>query len=345
MKIGIIGASGYTGEELVALLLNHPHAALEVVASRSLAGKPLAEALPRFHNHPRARDITCADATDPRHPASTQVDLWFLALPHGVAASFVEALLPTGRTLIDLSADYRLREPATYAEYYGAEHPQPELLASTPYVLPECAESDSWSRARLIACPGCYPTSIQVPLLPLLRRGILAGDGIVVNSASGVTGAGRKLAETYLFGERAESMTPYGLVRHRHLSEIEEQLSAAAGRPVVVQFSPHLLPIRRGILTTITAPAGSGSLAALHDAWTAAYGECPFVDILPEGMLPDTARVAHTNRVEIAAAHDPRTGNFVITSALDNLLKGAAGQAVQIMNRVAGFPETAGLAC
>lgn len=342
-RAGIIGASGYTGEELVVLCLQHPEIELTTVASRSLAGKPLASALPRLRHLPGAASLAFIDATDPYSLAGAPVDVWFLALPHGVASTFIEALLPTGITIIDLSADFRLNDPAIYETYYGQPHPLPDLLAGVPYVIPELMQSDAWREAPLIACPGCYPTSIQIPLVPLLRNKVIRGDGIVINSASGVSGAGKKLAETYLFCERADSMTPYGLVSHRHVPEIEQQLSAAAGIPVVVQFTPHLIPIRRGIVTTITVPAGGSSLEALRSTWESAYHQALFVDTLGEGLLPDTSRVVNTNRVEIAAAHDPRTDNFIITSSLDNLLKGVAGQAIQILNHMLRLPESTGL--
>ena len=344
IKVGIIGASGYTGEELVSLCLEHPGLQLEAVAARSLAGKALGLALPRVRNLPGAMEILCVDATDPKTLTQTDVDCWFLALPHGVASEFVQALLPTGKTIVDLSADFRLNDTASYEEYYGQPHPIPELLPEVPYVIPELAEAKSWMKAQLIACPGCYPTSIQIPLIPLLRQKVITGEGLTINSASGVSGAGKKLAQNYLFCERAGSMTPYGLVSHRHLPEIEQQLSSAAGKTLVIQFTPHLIPIRRGILTTIVCPAGDNDSADIVLAtWNQSYRDAPFIDILSPGLLPDTARVAFSNRVELAVDYDPRTHNFIITSSLDNLLKGVAGQAIQILNLKFGLPETTGL--
>jgi N-acetyl-gamma-glutamyl-phosphate reductase len=211
-------------------------------------------------------------------------------------------------------------------------------------VLPEITQSSWITEARLVACPGCYPTSILVPLVPLLRDGIVTREHIVANSFSGVSGAGRKVEETYLYVERAESAKAYGLVKHRHLSEIEEQLALHTGSKTVIQFNPHLAPMRRGIATTITVPAVAGAtIDTLYACWRKAYGAAPFVQILPAGETPDTAHVTGTNRIDLAAVHDPRTGNFVITSAEDNLVKGTSGQAVQIMNLWFGFPETAGL--
>jgi N-acetyl-gamma-glutamyl-phosphate reductase len=217
------------------------------------------------------------------------------------------------------------------------------LLAQARFVLPELTSGD-WRSFPLLAAPGCYPTGILVSLAPLLRDAVIAREHIVVNAFSGVSGAGRKVEEQYLFVERAESARAYGLVRHFHLAEIEEQLALLTGAPTVIQFNPHLAPMRRGIATTITVPAAPGATVdSLYAAWRRAYEGRPFIQLLPSGETPDTAHVTGTNRVDLSAVHDPRTGNFVITAAIDNLIKGASGQAVQIMNLWCGFPETAGL--
>jgi N-acetyl-gamma-glutamyl-phosphate reductase len=210
-------------------------------------------------------------------------------------------------------------------------------------VLPEIMPDDSWKKKRLLACPGCYPTSVLVPLVPLVRAGVVASANIVVNSFSGVSGAGKKAEDDYLFCERAESAKAYGIPKHRHLSEIEEQLSAAANAKVIIQFTPHLAPMRRGIATTIVARAETKDVEAVYAAWRKAYAGQPFVQILPPGQNPDTAFVNGTNRIDLAAAYDARTGNFILTSAEDNLVKGASGQAVQILNLAAGWPATDGL--
>jgi len=339
MKVGVIGASGYSGEVLVRLLLGHPSVALSAVTSRQHAGKPLSQVIPALRGQDKG--LRFVDS-DPAALAAGDIDLFFLALPHGAAATFARALLPAGKKVIDLSADFRVADLATYTKYYG-EHRAPELLPQARYVLPELAP-DGWESFPLIAAPGCYPTSILLPLAPLLRDGLVSREHIVVNSFSGVSGAGRKVDEAYLYVERTESAKAYGLLKHRHLSEIEEQLGIHAGRPVVIQFNPHLAPMRRGIATTITVPAAPGAtLEAILGSWRRAYDGRPFVQILAAGETPDTAYVTGTNRADIAAAHDARTGNFVITSAIDNLVKGASGQAVQIMNLRFGFPETAGL--
>ncbi|MFZ9746378.1 MAG: N-acetyl-gamma-glutamyl-phosphate reductase [Opitutaceae bacterium] len=341
MKVGIVGASGYSGEVLVKLLLAHPQVQLAAVTSRSQAGKRLAAVIPALRGVDRGLQFTDSDAAA---LAASDLDLLFLALPHGAAAAYARVLVAAGKRVIDLSADFRIADQATYERYYGP-HPAPELLPSARFVLPELTAPTWRTEARLVAAPGCYPTSILVPLVPLLRAGVISRQHIVVNSYSGVSGAGRKAEEMYLFAERAESIKAYGLVKHRHLAEIEEQLALHTGATTVIQFNPHLAPMRRGIATTITVPAAPGAdLPALQAAWQAAYAGRPFVQLLAAGETPDTAHVIGTNRVDLAAAHDPRTGNFVLTVAEDNLMKGASGQAVQIMNLWCGFPETAGLA-
>ena len=339
MKVGVVGASGYSGETLVKLLLDHPHVTLGAVTSRQPAGKPLAQVIPALRGVDRGLRFVDSDSAA---LAATDIDLFFLALPHGAAATYARPFIAAGKKVIDLSADFRIADLATYTRYYG-EHHAPELLAQARFVLPELAPAD-WKRFSLIAAPGCYPTSVLVPLAPLLRDGVVAREHIVANAFSAVSGAGRKLEEMYLFVERAESAKAYGLTKHRHLAEIEEQLALHSGARTVIQFNPHLAPMRRGIATTITVPASPGAgIEMLYAAWRQAYADRPFIQLLPSGETPDTAYVAGTNRVDMSAVFDPRTGNFVITSAIDNLVKGASGQAVQIMNLWFGFPETAGL--
>jgi N-acetyl-gamma-glutamyl-phosphate reductase len=342
MNVGIVGASGYSGEVLVKLLLGHPHAQLAAVTSRQHADKPLSAVIPSLRG--TKADALKFSGSDPAALAArADIGLWFLALPHGAAAEFAKVLVGAGRRVIDLSADFRVADLATYEKYYGQHH-APELLPRARFVLPELTDPKWQTEISLAAAPGCYPTSTLVPLAPLLAAGVIAREHIVINSFSGVSGAGKKTEEIFLYVERAESAKAYGLVKHRHLAEIEEQLSLRAGAPVVVQFNPHLAPMRRGIITTITAPAAPGAtLDSLYAAWRAAYAGRPFVSILPSGETPDSAHVTGTNRVDLSAVHDPRTGNFVLTSAVDNLVKGASGQAVQIMNLWCGFPETAGL--
>jgi len=341
MKTAIIGASGYSGEELVRLLSRHPQVELALVSSRSLVGKPLVDVMPKFRGLV-SPELKFTDSDPEALAARADIDVFFLALPHGVAAEFAVPLVKAGRKVIDLSADFRLGTPERYEEFYGQPHPAPDLLKEAVYVIPEITPA-GWESAPLIASPGCYPTSIIAPLVPLLRAGIVSSRGIVANAMSGVSGAGKKVAEAYIYCERNESAKAYCLPKHRHLSEIEEQLSSAAGSDVVIQFNPHLAPMSRGIASTVTVPAAKPDLAALYVAWESAYGDRPFIGILPSGTTPDTAHVSGTNRLDMSAVYDERTGNFVITSAEDNLVKGASGQAVQIMNLWLGFNETDGL--
>jgi N-acetyl-gamma-glutamyl-phosphate reductase len=275
----------------------------------------------------------------------------FLALPHGVAAEFAVPLLRAGVQVIDLSADFRVKNPETYREFYAHDHPAPELLPQAVYGLPEIHRA-AIQQASLVASPGCYPTSVLLPTIPLLRAGLVKPSGIIADSLSGVSGAGRKAELDYLFVECNESVRPYGVPKHRHLSEIEQELSLAAGGTVTIQFTPHLIPINRGILTTLYLAPGehfgdAKGMAELGEKITscyqAAYGNEPFVRLLEGKALPDTKNVAGTNVIEIAWRLDPRTGRLIVMSAEDNLVKGASGQAVQSLNLMCGFPETAGL--
>jgi N-acetyl-gamma-glutamyl-phosphate reductase len=343
MNVGIVGASGYSGEVLVKLLLGHPQVKLTAVTSRQHAGKAVSTIIPAVRGT-AADQLKFIDSDAAALAARADIDLWFLALPHGAAADFAKVLVPAGRKVVDLSADFRVADLATYEKYYGKHH-APELLPVAKFVLPELTDARWKQELKLAAAPGCYPTSALVPLAPLLKAGLVSREHIVVNSFSGVSGAGKKVEETYLYVERAESAKAYGLTKHRHLAEIEEQLSASTGAKIVLQFNPHLAPMRRGIATTITVPAAKGAtIEALYGAWQSAYQGRSFVAVLPSGETPDTAHTVGTNRVDISAVYDARTNNFVITSALDNLVKGASGQAVQIMNLWLGLPETAGLA-
>ena len=340
MKVGIIGASGYSGAELVRILSRHPNVSLEVLTSRQLAGQPASSVFPVLRQ--RAEELIISESDAEMLSAHPEVELFFLALPHGVAVEYAPALLKAGKAVIDLSADFRLSNLETYREFY-AEHPAPELLAKGTYILPELAKREAF-KSDLIAAPGCYPTSILIPLIPLAREGLLNQDSIIVNSMSGVSGAGKKVAETYLYCERNESVKAYGIPKHRHLSEIEEQLSNAFGSPTIIQFTPHLVPMNRGIASTIVVePLASASLDEAYQTLQRYYTGKPFVSVLPIGQTPDTAEVTGSNRVDLSITEDPRTNRWIITSCIDNLIKGASGQAVQIMNLKYGFDESAGL--
>ncbi len=348
-KVAIVGASGYSGEELVRLLLNHPHVELAAVTSRQNAGQTLAQVFPKFASHSKSKMLRFSEPKV--ELLAKQAEVVFLALPHGVAAEYAVPLLQEGCAVIDLSADFRLKSAAVYKEFYGHDHPAPDLLEKSVYGLPELYRSEI-KKASLIASPGCYPTSILLPVIPLLKAGLVKSAGIIADSLSGISGAGRKAELDYLFVECNESVRPYGIPKHRHLSEIEQELSFAAKTQVTIQFTPHLIPINRGILTTLYLTpekhfTNSAEMFALTgkitECYQKAYGNEPFVRLLEGKSLPDTKNVAGTNVIEIAWRLDPRTGRFIVISAEDNLVKGASGQAVQSMNILCGWPETAGL--
>ncbi len=347
--VAVVGASGYSGEELVRLLLNHPYAELAAVTSRQYSGQSLGQVFPRFAHRSGAEGLRFSEPK-PEVLASA-AELVFLALPHGVAAEYAAPLLRSGCQVIDLSADFRVKHPAVYKDFYGHEHPAPDLLSHAVYGLPEVYRPQIRS-ASLVASPGCYPTSILLPLVPLLKAGLVQPSGIIADSLSGVSGAGRKAEPDYLFVECNESARPYALPKHRHLSEIEQELSVAAGVAVVIQFTPHLIPLNRGILTTLyLAPKEhfrDGTATKLlenriAECYQAAYGREPFIRLLEGNALPDTKNVSGTNVIEIAWRLDPRTGRLIVLSAEDNLVKGASGQAIQSMNIMCGWPETSGL--
>ncbi|MGE9290849.1 MAG: N-acetyl-gamma-glutamyl-phosphate reductase [Puniceicoccales bacterium] len=340
IRVGIVGASGYSGEVLVELLSSHPRVELTVVTSRSLAGKPVAEVFPRLSH--RLGDLTFTSSDAQSLAQNAELDAVFLALPHGVAAGFARPLFEAGKTVFDLSADFRLGSPDLYREFYGQDHPDPELLQAAAYVLPEFP-LEGWQDKPLIACPGCYPTSILLPLLPLLANGTLLPNDIIASCMSGVSGAGKKASEDFSFCERSESARPYGQPKHRHLSEIEEQLGTAAGTPVTLQFLPHLVPMRRGIVTTISIPDNGKTADDVLATWKQQYDGKPFVRILEDGTLPESKNVVGTNRIDMAVRHDVRMKRLILTSTEDNLLKGASGQAVQLMNLKFGLDETVGL--
>ena len=348
-RVAIVGASGYSGEELAGLLLSHPKVELAAITSRQYAGQTVAQVFPRFAHRPGAGKLRFGEPKV--ELLAKQAEIVFLALPHGVAAEFAAPLLELGCQVIDLSADFRLRSASTYREFYGSDHPAPDLLKRAVYGLPEFYRAEIRD-ASLVASPGCYPTSILVPTIPLLKAGLVKSSGIIADSLSGVSGAGRKVEPDFLFAECNESLRPYAIPKHRHLSEIEQELTLAAGEQVTIQFTPHLIPVNRGILTTLyLAPAqhfkdakGLDELAGKISAcYQAAYGQEPFVRVLDGKALPDTKNVVGTNVIEFAWRLDPRTGRLIVVSAEDNLVKGASGQAVQSMNIMCGLPETAGL--
>ncbi len=339
VKVAIVGASGYAGEELVRLLLGHPQADLVAVTSRQYAGQTLAQVFPRFAHYPKSKSLRF---TEPNAELlAKEADVVFLALPHGVAAEYAVPLLSLGSIVIDLSADFRLKSAAVYHEFYAHEHPAPDLLAKSVYGLPERYRKEI-KHAALVACPGCYPTSILVPTLPLLKAKLIRPQSIIADSLSGVTGAGRKVEVDYLFAECNESVRPYGLPKHRHLSELEQEMSLVAGEKVTMQFTPHLIPVNRGILTTLyLEPLGTPE--QVSETLRNTYAEEPFVRLLEGKALPDTKNVVGTNFIDIAWRHDPRTNRLIVMSAEDNIVKGTSGQAIQCFNIMNDFPETTGL--
>jgi len=338
VKVAVVGASGYSGEELVRLLLKHPYVELTAITSRANAGKSIGEVYPRFAKselsfcNPEVAEL------------AKLAEVAFLALPHGLATEYAIPLLKAGLKVLDISADFRLRSTAKYEEYYGAPHPAPELLKQAVYGQPERYRK-ALKHADLIACAGCYPTSSILPSAPLLAHKLVSTEGIVICSASGVTGAGRKVAENYIFPECNESFKAYGVVGHRHVPEIEQELAAAAGVPEIkLNFIPHLAPFNRGINSTLLFNLMPGvTLDDVTNVYHEAYADEPFVMVLPPKKCADTKYVTMTNMCQIGYNIDPRTDKLIVTSVIDNLTKGASGQAIQCMNIRLGLPETAGL--
>ena len=341
LRTAVIGASGYSGQELLRYLARHPVFELVLVTSRQQAGEPLGKhvaGLPK-----KLAALTFTDA-GPDAALAEKADLFFLAVPHGTAAPYAVALRQAGKTVVDLSADFRSTDPAVYKAFYDHDHPAPELLREAVYGLPELHRTQL-KTAKLIAAPGCFPTSIILPLAPFLRSNAIDPGHVTITSLSGVSGAGRKLELRLLFGEVADNMYAYGAPKHRHLGEIEQELSLAAGLPVTITFVPHLVPIHRGMVTTIVAPLTDPTMtdAAAHDLLREAYGDEPFVEVLPTGTLPQSREVAHSNRIQVAARVDPRTKRLLLFSSIDNLGKGNASQAIQAANLASGLDEAAGL--
>jgi N-acetyl-gamma-glutamyl-phosphate reductase len=341
-KIAIFGASGYSGEELVKRLAEHPLVELCCLTSRQYAGKKASEVFAWVGNHSSLANLEFIEP-DAASLHSPDFEFAFLALPHGVAVEFAASLLGSGIRVIDLSADFRVKDPEVYKQFYKHEHRAPALLKKSVYGLPE-AYRDKIRGAELVACPGCYPTSILIPLLPVVRANMIGTSSIIVNSLSGVSGAGRKADADLLFVECHESARPYGLPSHRHLAEIEQEIANAAGEKVVIQFAPHLIPLNRGIITTIHAdPVSELTAGSLQEVYEAAYGSDRFIRLLGPDRYPDIKDVAYSNRLEIAWRIDSRTGRVILMSAIDNLGKGAAGQAIQCFNIMNGSDEGIGL--
>ena len=339
-KIGILGASGYTGAELVRLLLRHPDVEIALLTADRRAGKPMAEVFPQFMPYPLPT-LTSLDAAD---WSALGLDLVFCALPHGTTQTVIKDILARAPAtkVVDLSADFRLADLAAYEKWYGHPHAAPELQKEAVYGLTEVYRTEI-AAARLVANPGCYTSCAELALIPLLRANAIDPDEIVIDAKSGMTGAGRAAKEEMLFSEVSEGFHAYGVGHHRHMAELDQEFSRAAGRPVVVSFTPHLVPMNRGILSTIYVRGPQATPQDLHAILLKSYANEPFVHVLPFGKLPQTRHVRGSNMTFIGIAADRIPGRAIIGSALDNLTKGASGQAVQNMNLVLGFPETMAL--
>ncbi len=333
IRVGIFGATGYTGIELIKIFTRHPQLQINFATSDNYAGKKLSAAFPCAYDLPLiAHDAAPLD----------QIDAAFLALPHGASAAYAKRALDAGARVIDLSADFRLHDAAAYKKWYGLDHPAPELLPQAVYGLPEL-HREKIKGAKLVANPGCYPTSVILGLAPLLRAG--ASDGtLIVDSKSGVSGAGRKATLSNSFVEVNENFAPYNIGRvHRHLSEMEQELQAINAHAALV-FSPHLLPVNRGILSTMYVKLHRGwDEKALRDLYAETYHAEPFVRILPSGQVASLAHSNYTNYCTISIHYVAEVGQAIICASIDNLIKGASGQAVQNLNLMLGLNETTGL--
>lgn len=338
IKVGIIGATGYAGAELVRLLARHPQVELTVLTSQSYAGKMIWEVFPHLYGlvDKRLEELNLPQLVE-------QCDVIFTALPHGHAMPVAVAALAKGKRLIDLGADFRLKDVETYQSWYKTEHTAADLLVTAVYGLPELYR-EQIKGSSVIANPGCYPTSSILGLAPLLTNKLIDTESIIIDAKSGVSGAGRGLSLKTHFSETTGNFQAYGVATHRHTPEIEQELANLAGVPLTVNFTPHLTPMVRGILSTIYAKlkqnVTTGEVMAIYRDF---YQGERFVRVLPEGMLPNTKAVAGSNCCDIAVIVDPRTKRVIVLSAIDNLVKGAAGQAVQNLNVMYGLPEATGL--
>jgi len=334
IKIGIVGGTGYTGVELLRILARHPEAELVAVTSRAEAGMPVADMFPSLRGRVKLA------FSDPAKSSLDQCDLVFFATPNGVAMGQAGALLDAGAKVIDLSADFRIKDIADWEKWYKQKHAAPELVAQAAYGLPE-VHRDKIRSAKLVANPGCYPTAVQLGFLPLVEAGVIDVDHLIADAKSGVSGAGRKAETNILFSEASDNFAAYGVPGHRHWPEIRQGLAGVAGKAVGLTFVPHLTPMIRGIHATLYARITLET--DFQKLFEDRYRNEPFVDVLPPGRHPDTRSVRASNLCRLAI-HRPQGGDtLVVLSVIDNLTKGAAGQAVHNMNLMFGFPETLGL--
>lgn len=334
LKVGIVGATGYTGAELLRLLVRHPEVQIQAVTSRTEKGKPVVDLFPNL------RGYLNHDFVDPESAGLDECSLVFFATPNGTAMNQVAPLLDNGVKVIDLSADFRLKDPALWSEWYGLPHTAISLIEQAVYGLPEI-NRENIAKANLVANPGCYPTAIILSLIPLLESGCIDLTSIIADAKSGISGAGRKVSVNYLYTETSESFKAYGVSGHRHLPEITQVLTAVTGAPVSMTFVPHLVPMVRGIHATVYSRlTKSIDIQDLFEEW---YQSEPFVDVMSAGSHPETRSVRGSNYCRLAI-HNQQNGNSVIVlSVIDNLVKGAAGQAIQNMNIMFGFDEKTGL--
>ena len=336
LRIGILGASGYTGAELLRLLARHPGVEIRLLTADRQAGKPLGEIFPHLGGLTLPLPVKIEEAD------WSAVDLVFCCLPHGTTQEVI-AKLPSHLKVVDLSADFRLADMGTYAEWYGHAHRAPELQKEAVYGLTELARA-AVIKARLVANPGCYPTSAQLPLIPLIEAGQIDSDDIIIDAKSGVSGAGRDAKQQNLYAEVSEGIHAYGVAGHRHAPEIEQGLSSAAGKQVKVNFTPHLVPMSRGILSSIYVRLAGGVTAdALRETLAQRYAGEAFLRVLPAGQAPATRHVRGSNHCLMAVFADRLPGRAILLSVIDNLVKGASGQAVQNMNLMTGWPEVTAL--
>jgi N-acetyl-gamma-glutamyl-phosphate reductase len=340
-RIGVLGASGYTGAELLRLLIPHPGVQIVMLTADRRAGQEMRDVFPQFSPYALPK-LVALDGVD---WVGANVDLVFCALPHGTTQTVVKHVMGAvpATKIVDLSADFRLRDVAAYARWYGHAHHAPELQGNAVYGLTEVYR-EQIRHAHLLANPGCYTTCAQLPLTPLLKAKAIDPDEIVIDAKSGMTGAGRAAKEEMIYSEVAEGFHAYGVGRHRHMAELDQEFSAAARREVTVTFTPHLVPMNRGILSTIYVRGQGGrSPQDLHAILAQTYAHEAFVHVLPFGTVPQTRHVRGSNMTFIGLAADRVAGRAIIVAALDNLTKGASGQAVQNMNLMLGYAETLGL--
>lgn len=336
IKAGIIGATGYAGVELVRLLLRHPDVEVAAVSSVSFEGKPLSDVYPTLR---KICPLECGSAED----VIQKSDVIFAALPHGLSQDTAETCVKSGKKFIDLGADFRLDDAAEYEKWYGCEYKYPELHQTAVYGIPELFRADIKGK-QVVGNPGCYPTSVALGLAPALRAKMVEPAGIVIDSKSGTTGAGRKPTQNLHYPDCNESFSAYKVANHRHTPEIEQTLTKMAGSTATVTFVPHLLPVNRGILSTIYAKLRPGvTLGAVRKIYEDAYRDEYFVRLLPEGIGVDIHNVRCSNYCDIQLYADEHTGLLIVTSVIDNMVKGAAGQAIQNMNLLYGLPETSGI--